>query len=230
MNELIKNNVQSVRDRIAKAAEKTGRKGDDILLVAVSKMQPLEKIYQAHQAGIENFGENKVQDLVLKISESNLDLNWHFVGHLQSNKLNKVIGKVEMIQSVDSTHLLEKLSKNGEEKGLTSRVLLQVNTSSEDTKFGFEEENVFTACELVEKLSNIEIQGLMTIGPFTNDKTRIAKSFTSLRHLSEGLNKYSSDKIKMKYLSMGMTGDFELAIHEGSNLVRIGTAIFGARI
>jgi hypothetical protein len=230
MSDLIENNIKSVRERIAKAAEKIGRKEDNILLVAVSKMQPLEKIYQAHQAGIENFGENRVQDLILKISESKVDLKWHMVGHLQSNKINKVIGNVEMIQSVDSLNLLEKLATNGEERGVTSRVLLQVNTSGEDSKFGFQQEIVNTACELVENLSHLEVHGLMTIGPFTDDKSRITKSFTSLRNLSEELNKYSSAKIKMNYLSMGMTGDFEIAIGEGSNLVRIGTAIFGPRI
>ena len=230
MSDLIENNIKSVRERIAKAAEKIGRREDDILLVAVSKMQPLEKIYQAHQAGIENFGGNRVQDLLLKISESEVELNWHMVGHLQSNKINKVIGNVEMIQSVDSMNLLEKLATNGEERGVTSKVLLQVNTSGEDSKFGFQQENVFTACELVENLSYLEIHGLMTIGPFTDDKSRIVKSFTSLRNLSEELNRYSSAKIKMNYLSMGMTGDFEIAIGEGSNLVRIGTAIFGPRI
>lgn len=230
MSDLIENNIKSVRERITKAAEKIGRREDDILLVAVSKMQPLEKIYQAYQAGVENFGENRVQDLLLKISESEVDLNWHMVGHLQSNKINKVIGNVEMIQSVDSMNLLEKLATNGEERGVTSKVLLQVNTSGEDSKFGFQQENVFTACELVENLSYLEVHGLMTIGPFTDDKSRIVKSFTSLRNLSEELNRYSSAKIKMNYLSMGMTGDFEIAIGEGSNLVRIGTAIFGPRI
>ena len=230
MSDLIENNIKSVRERIAKAAEKTGRREDDILLVVVSKMQPLEKIYQAYQAGVENFGENRVQDLILKISESKVDLKWHMVGHLQSNKINKVIGNVEMIQSVDSMNLLEKLATNGEERGVTSRVLLQVNTSGEDSKFGFQQEIVFTACELVENLSHLEVHGLMTIGPFTDDKSKITNSFTSLRNLSEELNRYSSAKIMMNYLSMGMTGDFEIAIGEGSNLVRIGTAIFGPRI
>ena len=229
MSELIKNNVISVRERIAKAAESIGRSVDDILLVAVSKMQPLDKIYQAHQAGIKNFGENKVQDLHSKIAESKVDLNWHFVGHLQSNKINKVIGKVEMIQSVDSNDLIEKLNKNSVEKGITSKILLQVNTSGELSKFGFEREFVTSACELVEKLSNIEVLGLMTIGPFTTDNSLIVRSFADLRNLSEEIDKFSSEKIILKYLSMGMTGDFELAIKEGSNLVRIGTAIFGAR-
>jgi len=230
MSDLIENNVKSVRERIAKAAEKNGRKEDDILLVAVSKRQPLEKIYQAHKSGIEHFGENRIQDLIRKISETNVVLKWHMVGHLQSNKVNKVIGNVEMIQSVDSLNLLEKLAKSGEERGVASKILLQVNTSGEESKSGFEEENVFAACELVEKLSNIEVQGLMTIGPLTQDQSQIVKSFSRLRNLSEEINKYNSAKIRMKYLSMGMTGDFEIAIAEGSNLVRIGTAIFGPRI
>ena len=229
MNNLIENNVKKIRDRIAKAAEKAGRKDDEILLVAVSKTQPLEKIYQAHRAGITNFGENKIQDLVVKISESKVSLNWHFVGHLQTNKVKKVIGNVEIIQSVDSAHLLEKINTSSEGRGVTSKILLQVNTSDEESKFGFEPERVSEACELAGQAANIEIHGLMTIGPFTDDEIRIAKSFRSLRNLSEELDKFSSDKIKMTYLSMGMTGDFELAILEGSNLVRIGTAIFGAR-
>ena len=229
MSNLIENNVKNVRERIARAADKSGRKEDEILLVAVSKTQSLEKIYEAYQAGIVNFGENRVQDLSLKIAESRINLIWHFIGHLQSNKINKVLGNVEMIQSVDSIQLLEKLSVHGKERGLLSKVLLQVNTSGEDSKFGFEKENVPVACEFVEKYSHINILGLMTIGPLTEDKSQIAKSFSSLRHLSEDLYKYSSDKIKMKYLSMGMTADYELAIQEGSNLVRIGTAIFGAR-
>ena len=230
MRELIRNNVEMVRERIAKSSEKAGRKEEEILLVAVSKTQPLEKIYQAHEAGITNFGENKVQDLLSKIAESEIIFNWHFVGHLQSNKVNKVVGNVEMIQSVDSSHLLEKLSIISQNNGMTSKILLQVNTSEEDSKFGFDPEKVSDACELVEQLSNVEINGLMTIGPLTNDKIRIAQSFTRLRLLFEKLSKYASDKMNMTYLSMGMTGDFELAILEGSNLVRIGTAIFGARL
>jgi pyridoxal phosphate enzyme (YggS family) len=176
ISDLIENNVKSIQERIARAAEKADRGAEDILLVAISKMQPLEKIYQAHQAGIKNFGENKIQDLIIKISESTIDVKWHMVGHLQSNKINKVIGNVEMIQSVDSIHLLEKLDHKGLEKGISSKVLLQVNTSGEDSKFGFETEDVFAACEMAENLSAIEIQGLMTIGPFTSDESRIAKS------------------------------------------------------
>jgi pyridoxal phosphate enzyme (YggS family) len=152
------------------------------------------------------------------------------VGHLQSNKINKVIGNVEMIQSIDSVHLLEKLDKSGQERGVSSNVLLQVNTSGESSKFGFEPEEGSDTCELAEKLSKIEIQGLMTIGPFTDDTTKIVKSFSRLRKISEEIEKYRSNKLRMDYLSMGMTGDFEMAIEEGSNLVRIGTAIFGARI
>jgi pyridoxal phosphate enzyme (YggS family) len=230
MSDIIKNNVKIVRERIANAAIKSGRKEKDVLLVAVSKLQPLEKIYQVYQAGIDCFGENKVQDLIQKILASKFELKWHMVGHLQSNKINKVIGKVEMIQSIDSIHLLEKLYKTGEERGVSSKILLQVNTSGEESKFGFESEEVYEACEKVENLSHITIQGLMTIGPFTDDLGLIVKSFKKLRDLSEKIDTVRSSKVKMEYLSMGMSGDFEIAIEEGSNLVRIGTAIFGPRI
>jgi pyridoxal phosphate enzyme (YggS family) len=230
MSDIIANNVKNVRERIASAAKKSGRKAEDVLLVAVSKLQPLEKIYQAHQAGIDCFGENRVQDLIQKISESKFDLKWHMVGHLQSNKINKIIGNVEMIQSLDSIHLLEKLDKAGEERGVFSKVLLQVNTSGEESKFGFEPKEVYDACEKVENMSHIEIHGLMTIGPLSDDPKLIVKSFKDLREISEKIDIVKSSKVKMEYLSMGMSGDFEIAIEEGSNLVRIGTAIFGPRI
>jgi pyridoxal phosphate enzyme (YggS family) len=141
-----------------------------------------------------------------------------------------VIGNVGMIQSIDSIHLLEKLDKSGHERGVSSKVLLQINTSGEESKFGFEPDEVSATCEIAEKLAMIEIQGLMTIGPFTDDTTEIVKSFSRLRKISEDIENYRSDKLRMDYLSMGMTGDFEIAIEEGSNLVRIGTAIFGPRI
>jgi pyridoxal phosphate enzyme (YggS family) len=230
MSESIKNNVENIRVRISEAAEKSGRTVDDIHLVAVSKMQPLEKIYQAHQAGIEFFGENKVQDLIRKVQDSTLDLKWHMVGHLQSNKINKVIGNVEMIQSIDSVHLLEKLDRAGQERDLVSRVLLQVNSSGEESKFGFEPDEIFTVCESAENMTSVEICGLMTIGPLTTEREEVIKSFRRLKKLSEELNAVKSVKVRMDYLSMGMSGDYEIAIEEGSNLVRIGTAIFGPRI
>jgi len=230
MSEIIDNNVKSVRSRIATAARESGRSEKDILLVAVSKMQPLEKIYLAHKAGIEHFGENKVQELIKKISESEIMLQWHMVGHLQSNKINKVVGKVEMIESVDSIQLLEKLDKAGQSREMCTKVLLQVNTSHEETKFGFSLDAVLDACERAEILSHVEIQGLMTIGPLTDEVTKVIKSFRNLRKLADKIESTGSTKIRMKYISMGMTGDFEIAIKEGSNLVRIGTAIFGPRM
>ena len=162
MNDVIKDNVSNVLERIASAAEKTGRRGDQIHLVAVSKLQPLEKIYEAHHAGIKVFGENRVQELLKKISESERNLEWHLVGHLQTNKVNKVIDHVTMIQSVDSLHLIEKISKSGQEMGLTSEVLLQINTSGESSKFGFQPDLIFEACELVESLTHLKVSGLMT--------------------------------------------------------------------
>lgn len=230
MKDSIKENILKVRERISIAAEKTGRRESDIQLVAVSKLQPIEKILMAKQAGIEIFGENRVQELSGKMALINQELRWHLVGHLQSNKVNKVIGTVEMIQSVDSLHLIEKLAASAGERQVTATILLQVNTSAEESKYGFDKEEVSSACELIEKLSNIKVKGLMTIGPLTDNIKEIIKSFAILRHLSDQITKSGSQKIDMNYLSMGMSGDYEIAINEGSNLVRIGTAVFGSRI
>lgn len=229
MNNIIKDNVRKVRERIDIAAEKSGRKGQDITLIVVSKLQPVEKILQAQMAGIKIFGENRVQELLNKITEVKSDLTWHLIGHLQSNKVNKVVDKVAMIQSVDSESLLRKLSFAGEQKGVRSDVLLQVNTSGEQSKFGFEPAQVASACELVETLSHINVLGLMTIGPFTDNQLLIGRSFENLRKLSENITEMKFTKINMEFLSMGMTSDYELAVREGSNMVRIGTAVFGSR-
>jgi len=229
MNEQIKKNVAEVRNLIRRAAEKSGRKEGDITVVGVSKRQPVEKIYEAHRAGIKIFGENRVQELVSKISTAERDLNWHMIGHLQGNKANKVVGKVDMIQSIDSLNLIERLTALGEQRNYTSEILLQVNTSGEASKFGFQPEQVENICEAIENSKYIVLKGLMTIGPLTRDRGLISASFAKLRSLYEGLKKYKSSKINTTYLSMGMSDDFEMAILEGSNLVRIGTAIFGPR-
>ena len=229
MSEQIEKNVAEVRNLIARAAEKSGRNEDDITIVGVSKRQPIEKIYDAHRAGIKIFGENRVQELISKISIAEPNLNWHMIGHLQGNKANKVVGNVDMIQSVDSSNLIERLSALGEQRNYSSEILLQVNTSGEASKFGFQSEQVEDICEEIENSEYIVLKGLMTIGPLTRDRGLISASFAKLRNLYERLKKYNSSKISMTCLSMGMSDDFEIAILEGSNLVRIGTAIFGPR-
>ncbi len=229
MSEQIEKNIAQVRNLVARAAEKTGRKEDDITVVAVSKRQPIEKICDAHRAGIKIFGENRVQELLSKISIAGPGLNWHMVGHLQGNKANKVVGKVDMIQSVDSANLIKRLSALGEQGNHSTEILLQVNTSGETSKFGFQPEQVEDICEEIENSEYIVLKGLMTIGPLTQDLGLISAGFAKLRNLFEGLKKYNSSKISMTCISMGMSGDFEIAILEGSNLVRIGTAIFGPR-
>ncbi len=229
MKETIKNNVAHVRKLIACAAEKSGRTEGDITVVAVSKRQPIEKIYDAQRAGIKIFGENRVQELLSKISNVGSDIQFHMVGHLQGNKANKIVGQVELIQSVDSINLIKKLDSLGEQKNITNKILLQVNTSGESTKFGFQLEQIEDVCEEIEKREFVDLTGLMTIGPLTQDRGRIIKSFASLRNSFDYLKKYESNNINMTTLSMGMSDDFEIAINEGSNLVRIGTAIFGPR-
>jgi len=229
MREIIKNNVTRIRELIARAAEKSGRKEQDIALVAVSKRQPIEKIYNAQLAGIKIFGENRVQELISKISEVGSDFRFHMVGHLQGNKANKIVGQVDLIQSVDSLSLAKRLATLGQQKNHTNEILLQVNTSGESTKFGFQPEQIEDICEEIGKLTFVKLKGLMTIGPLTEDVSKIAQSFAKLKDLFDSLKKYDSDKINMTTLSMGMSDDFEVAIEEGSNLVRIGTAIFGPR-
>ena len=225
----IRDNIRKIEDQKAEAAHQAGREANEIELVAVSKLQSIDKILQAKEAGIALFGENRVQELLAKIPLLPDSIHWHLVGHLQSNKINKVLGTVEMIQSVDSLDLLRKLSAAGERNDISSSVLLQVNTSAEQTKFGFEPGDVEHACELVEKLPNITILGLMTIGPLTDSQPRIGKSFSTLRSLAERIRTYQLVKSRMEILSMGMTADFEIAVREGSTMVRIGSAIFGPR-
>ena len=229
MSESIENNIAKVRESIARAAEKSGRNENDITIVAVSKRQPIEKIHEAKRAGIEIFGENRVQELLSKLPVFGTDFHWHMVGHLQGNKTNKVVGQVDLIQSVDSMNLVQKLSTLGKQSNLTIRILLQVNTSGESSKFGFPPEQVEDVCSEIEKFEFVVLEGLMTIGPLTKDKIRIEKSFARLRSVFEGLKKYNSNRINMTTLSMGMSDDYEIAIEQGSSLVRIGTAIFGQR-
>jgi pyridoxal phosphate enzyme (YggS family) len=229
MRNNIKDNIEEVRKRISVAAGKCGRQGSEIILVAVSKRQSIEKIKQAAGAGIDIFAENQVQELISKVAALDKVAHWHLVGHLQTNKVSRIIDRVEMIQSVDSIHLLDKLSVVGESRRIISRILLQVNTSAEASKFGFHPAEVESACAAVERLENIQVEGLMTIGPLTDDAGRIAVSFGLLRKIFEKLATIKSEKIRMRYLSMGMSSDFDIAIQEGSNLVRIGTAIFGPR-
>lgn len=221
--------VLRLKENIAKIAEKANRNADEIELIAVSKTKPIERIIEVQNAGVYLFGENRAQELIEKSIESIEDVRWHFIGHLQTNKIKKIVDIAEMIQSIDSLHLAEEVSRIASNKGISVDVLLQVNTSEEASKFGFNSDQVIEMCEHISRLSSINVLGLMTIAPFTNKVRVVAKCFSDLRILFEKIKKQNIENIKMKYLSMGMTNDYEVAIKEGSNILRIGTAIFGPR-
>ncbi len=231
MLEILKKNLDSIKFRIDKAAQKVGKSIDDIILVGVSKTQPIEKIERVYEYGLRCFGENKVQEAIEKMDKlAPLDIKWHFIGHLQTNKINKVLGKFELIHSVDSLHLAEELNKKSLKRELVTNILIEVNTSGEESKFGFEPETLIDVFADFEKFKNLKILGLMTVALYSDNESEVRKCFITLRELFENLKKYNSDNIEMKYLSMGMSHDFEIAIEEGANIVRIGTAIFGERV
>lgn len=222
-------NIANVRKRIKEAAKRAGSEADSIKLLAVTKTHPVITISQALKAGIEYIAENKVQEAEEKIPFlKGRYKEFHFVGHLQSNKIKRLM-KLEpkLIHSIDTYSTAEKLNKYLNKLNQTQNILIQVNTSYEESKFGVEPDKALALIEKISRLKQIKIRGLMTIGKFSPVEAEVRKSF---RKLSEIFQKAKNiEKVEMKYLSMGMTNDFEIAIEEGANLVRIGTAIFGQR-
>ncbi len=228
---IIENNIRSVQERISAAALKAGKKPEDIMLVAVTKTQSAEIVNQALKAGIKDFGENKVQEAINKFPLlSKTYKGFHFIGHLQTNKV-KALLKLNpvLIHSVDSFHLAMAISKALEGLDKIQPILLQVNTSGEDSKSGIEPERLVELAKEITKLPNLSVKGLMTIGRLSSNPEDCRQDFKLLTHLSQELIRKKIPKLDMKWISMGMTNDFEIAIEEGANLVRIGSAIFGER-
>ena len=222
-------NVERLRARIDKACGKVSRTIDDITIVGVTKtVEPL-RIQQAVDAGITTLGENRVQEAATKIEEVRGEITWHMVGHLQRNKVKKAVTMFDMVQSVDSLSLAQEIDKRSREAGKVMDVLVEVHTSSEETKYGVAPEKAIDLVGEISQLKNIAVKGLMTIGTFTDDEGLVRYCFKTLRELGEQVSASGIPHAEIKYLSMGMTSDYELAIEEGSNMVRIGTAIFGAR-
>ncbi len=225
----IEENLNEVREKIRIAAQKSGRSEDDITLIAVTKTHPVEAINQAIDCGVTDIGENKVQEIMEKYDYVK-PVRWHLIGHLQTNKVKYIIDKVYMIHSVDSIKLMDEIERQAEKKGVDQiKILIQVNITGEETKFGINESELDEMLEHAKCLKHVKVCGLMTIlAKFDNEFSNrlhfrdINGKFIDISH-----NKY--DNITMKFLSMGMSGDFETAIEEGSNMVRVGTAIFGQR-
>jgi pyridoxal phosphate enzyme (YggS family) len=220
-------NLQHVRERIRRAADRAGRSESEITIVAVTKTFGPETVEDAIRSGLADIGENRIQEFLGKVDRVKLTCRWHLVGHLQTNKVNKAIDRFALIQSVDSIKLAERLSRAGAERGIATHILVEVNTSGEQAKYGFVPEETVEACGRIAQMPAIVIRGLMTVGPWVEDVGRIASAFAALRSLKEDLERNGSGR--MEHLSMGMTDDFEIAIAEGSTMVRLGRILFGER-
>ena len=227
----IEENLKFIRSEIAEAALKSGRDFDDIVLMAVTKTVESKFINHAIKNGIEFIGENKVQEFLLKEPDLNLkNCNAHLIGHLQSNKVKKIAGKVETIQSVDSVSIANEIGKRSADIGFNTKILLEVNVGNEDSKFGFCYDEVYEkACEISE-IKGVTIDGLMCVAPICEKEAEIRSVFSNMHRLFIDIREKKRDNINMNVLSMGMSGDFKEAILEGANLVRIGSSIFGARV
>lgn len=225
----IKENLLDVRRHIREACERSGRNPADVTLIAVSKTKPLSMLREAYEAGARDFGENKVQEIVEKFPGMPTDARFHMIGHLQRNKVKQVLPHAALIHSVDSVRLAEQIQREAEKLGRTADILLEVNVSGEESKFGFCPEEVTSAAVEISRFPCIRIHGLMTIAPFVKNPEENRPIFKKLYQLSVDIKKKNIDNISMDVLSMGMTGDYEVAVEEGATMVRVGTGIFGAR-
>ncbi|OQY14160.1 MAG: YggS family pyridoxal phosphate enzyme [Desulfobacteraceae bacterium 4572_187] len=227
----MKNKLQSVMDRIKKAAVSSGRNPETVRLVAVSKTIPSETVRKAIDAGAEILGENYIQEARTKFNDlSSYPVSWHFIGHLQTNKAKYAVRIFDLIHSVDSFKLALELDKQAKKTGKIQHVLIQVNISDESSKSGISLQDTLKLVKEISVLNNLAIKGLMTMPPFFNAPEKVRPFFKNLRSLRDQISKEDIDNVAIDELSMGMTGDFEVAIEEGATLVRIGTAIFGERI
>ncbi|MDZ7359983.1 MAG: YggS family pyridoxal phosphate-dependent enzyme [candidate division KSB1 bacterium] len=230
----IRTRVEAVRHRIAAACERVGRQPTEVTLVAVTKTVPPEAIQSAFAAGVRCFGENRVQEAAAKISpdlfrESEAAPEWHLVGHLQTNKVKKALELFHVIQSVDSQRLAETIQRHAAALQKTVEVFIEVNTSGEASKFGVTPAQALPLARHLAQLPNLQLTGLMTIGALTGNQEIIRNCFRRLRDLRAEISAENLSGVQLRHLSMGMTDDFELAIEEGSTMVRVGRAIFGPR-
>ena len=209
--------------------QRSGRIGEKVHLIAVTKTVEVDRINQALELGLKNIGENRVQELLKKYDIIGNRANYHMIGHLQTNKVRNIIDKVCLIHSLDRLSLAKELNKRAKKQDLIMDVLIQVNVAEEESKYGLKVDEVIPFLEKILKYDNIKVKGLMTIAPFVKDPEEIRWVFRDLRKLSEVISSKGYEGVKMEFLSMGMTNDYEIAIEEGSNMIRIGTGLFGKR-
>ena len=225
----IRENVAVVEAKIAAAAKRAGRNPEDILLLAVSKTKPVEMIQEAVDCGLTALGENKVQEIMEKFEPMGKGVHWHLIGHLQTNKVKYIIDKVDMIHSVESLRLAQEIDKRAAAAKVIMDILVEVNIAGEESKFGVRPEDTEVFLRELSKFDNIHVRGLMTVAPFVNNPEENRVYFRKMRELLVDMNAKKIDNISMDVLSMGMTGDYEVAIEEGATIVRVGTGIFGER-
>jgi pyridoxal phosphate enzyme (YggS family) len=227
-DERVTASLPEIRDRISEAAERSGRGSDEITLVAVTKAHPLEAVEAALSHGLFDLGENRTAELARKrAAVGDARIRWHMIGHVQRRKAPGLVGGVDLVHSIDSVRLAERLSRAAQEADATVPVLVQVNTSGEESKSGFHGKGLKDEVLSVLPLRGLEVRGLMTMAPFTSDETSLRNTFEGVRVLHEEL--CAEEGYCGEHLSMGMTNDFEIAIEEGSTMIRIGTALFGKR-
>jgi len=225
----IKDNIIAIKDNISAICNKSNLNKEDITLIAVTKTMSYENINYAIENGITDIGENKVQEVMDKYDLINKNVNWHLIGHLQSNKVKYIIDKVKLIHSVDSLPLAEEINKRAAKLDKIQDILIQVNVALETTKHGISIDEVDSLIDKISLFSNVRIKGLMTIAPLFDEVEKTRPIFRTLREKRDELVKRNISNVEMNYLSMGMTGDYSIAIEEGSNMIRVGTGIFGKR-
>ena len=229
MSSQICENLAQVRKNIEEACRSVNRDPSEVELVAVSKTKPVSMLQEAYDAGQRVFGENKVQEILEKQPVLPVDIKWHMIGHLQRNKVRQVIDKACLIHSVDSMRLAACIEEEAARKGLVVPVLLEVNVAEEDTKYGFHMEELFSVTDEILRFPHLKLRGLMTIAPFVADPEENRGIFRQLKKISIDIAKKNNNNNIMETLSMGMTGDYQVAVQEGATIVRVGTGIFGER-
>ena len=226
---MIQEQMKNVEEKICRACERSGRKREEVTLIAVSKTKPIEDLKEAYACGARLFGENKVQEITEKYPQMPADVQWHMIGHLQRNKVKYIVDKVALIHSVDSLRLAQTIQTEAEKHQVTVPILLEVNVAEEESKFGVSVAETLSLAQQISSLPNVHIEGLMTIAPYVDEPEENRWIFKKMKQLSIDIRQKNIDNVDMYVLSMGMTGDYEVAIEEGATMVRVGTGIFGSR-
>lgn len=226
---MLKEQLNEVEQNIQQACDKVSRSREDVTLIAVSKTKPISVLQEAYNLGVRVFGENKVQELTEKYEALPKDIHWHMIGHLQTNKVKYIVGKTALIHSVDSLHLAKEIEKQATKNNVIVPILIEVNIAEEESKFGIHKEETIALVRELAQMEHVHIRGLMTIAPYVENPEDNRPYFRAIRQLSVDIKQENIDNVNMDVLSMGMTGDYMVAIEEGATIVRVGTGIFGER-